>query len=761
MYQRVQNRSKSQRVRITEVNMTSAYVLAEDAYGGQYRITFDAQSPIVAVPAIGDLWIADRRGNDWYLNRRFETGSEQTAITSLSPGDRRIEADNDLHLNGKRVIVNGADMAETDAANVKGTYGAGSNNAVDELTLTPPVGYKTRRIPIADKVVHDLREFYSGNSQPDDVLGHIQDGLARSATDGGWLLIPDSVEPWVVSAGICPPPNSRMMGPGPVRFNTRLSDSGHSSLSYTLPSLPNSLGEAWIKLANGTNGPILYNDYTNAQGLRGPVESGTKYWQWFQAYGIVFDHNGHNQTGNLRAIDIRQAWGMSFAYCRLISPRGQGFVFDTCNECHGNQVSAVGEFEGQSNGTGDLTMGSNQILNANGTWAVGDWIVGTGIPSNTFVSVVSGTTLTLANQGNATAQNATITGTVALSKWVPMATSLLTLINTTDSEWQGIDMHAASYGTVRLDSAYGCRVSGLAGYAIGGCNVVLEDNLATGCYENKIDMRLDQATNHNCRIGTGCTNNNIDITAWMAGIWNKPADADGGWSTIFCDGNSNNLRGTGMRRAPSVSNMTSLVRYGANAQDNKGYVGGGSDIATGNPLYIWNGSDGVSKTRSNLSPTPNRLLLPGYSFAAADGTTPAVTTFNGTLHQVLGMNNGVDSSAVCYFTVPDGCRLMLVRPIFVNLDSTKSGNIRLQVGVSDVLTDSDLLGADETILGPISLAIGADSNTHSTSFTGTQVAVRANEVLCVRIKRLGSNGLDTLTSSVGLLGVRIEPLLVA
>jgi hypothetical protein len=56
--------------------------------------------------------------------------------------------------------------------------------------------------------------------------------------------------------------------------------------------------------------------------------------------------------------------------------------------------------------TGDVTNGSNQITNVTSvsTWAIGDPIKGTGIPSNTVITNISGTTLTIS-------QNATATGT--------------------------------------------------------------------------------------------------------------------------------------------------------------------------------------------------------------------------------------------------------------------------------------------------------------------------------------------------------------
>jgi hypothetical protein len=612
--------------------------------------------------------------------------------------------------------------------------------------------------------VRSLREFYTGSSQPADVLGYIQDGLAWSALEGGLLLIPDDIdEPWSVGAGICPPPNSRMIAANAFnQFSERLGDA-HGAAHYQLPASPNKIGEAWIRLANGVNGPILYNDYTNAQGKRGPDRGGGTYWQWFSAIGITFDHNGRNQTGALRAIDIRKAWGMNFPFCRLVAPRGQGFVLEDCNSCDGPFTSVVGDSEKVANGTGDTTSGSPTIANASGTWAIGDLIAGPGIPGDTYVSNVVGSTLTLAKAGDGTAQNATATATgAALTKPTFLADYLLAMTTTTtDSRWPEISMHGAKTAGVLLDSVFGNRVTGFSGYCIGGHNLWLRDTGASGNFQNRIDLRLEQATKHNARIDQDVRDNPITLAAYTPGLFNPAADADGGWVNVFCDGKSNVLMGAGDKRVGQPSGITAVVAWGLNARENEGLMGGGADLPAGTPIYVYRGAGGSSITKSSRRPGPGEVLIPGIAFEPANGSTAAVATFN-TTHRVMSFPAGVDSEAVYYFTIPTGGRRTRFRLHLVNMNAANSGNARFQIGYADVIQGGGTtLGADEQTIGPAAITIGANQQTVQTSFTGTIITTPAGDFMCIRVKRTGSNVADTLASAVGLLGVFVEPSMEA
>jgi hypothetical protein len=103
------------RVAIREVNLEQNYVSVEDAYGGKIQISFDFHSPLLAVPNIGETWIADRSGLTWTLTKKLNSGDETIALTDLQPGDQRIDASNDLYLSAKgNVHIKGSSLVIND-----------------------------------------------------------------------------------------------------------------------------------------------------------------------------------------------------------------------------------------------------------------------------------------------------------------------------------------------------------------------------------------------------------------------------------------------------------------------------------------------------------------------------------------------------------------------------------------------------------------------------------------------------------------------
>lgn len=104
---RAAEREVARIVTITEVNLQAGIINATDRHGTSLRISTHLQDPMVAVPATGEVWIVDRLGVDWFLDRRFETGTESSSLGTLQPGDRRIDTQGTLYLNAGNVVVNG------------------------------------------------------------------------------------------------------------------------------------------------------------------------------------------------------------------------------------------------------------------------------------------------------------------------------------------------------------------------------------------------------------------------------------------------------------------------------------------------------------------------------------------------------------------------------------------------------------------------------------------------------------------------------
>jgi len=101
------------RIRITEVNTSQRYVVGTDSYGAPLRANWYQYTGLVSVPAVGELWTVSRYQNEWELVRKAETGSENTPIGALLPGDKRLEAVNNLYLNGENVLINNRDFDDT------------------------------------------------------------------------------------------------------------------------------------------------------------------------------------------------------------------------------------------------------------------------------------------------------------------------------------------------------------------------------------------------------------------------------------------------------------------------------------------------------------------------------------------------------------------------------------------------------------------------------------------------------------------------
>lgn len=110
MYREIRHLRRSneyRRIIIDEVNMGKGFITGRDAHDNPIRINIDLQAPIVAIPAPGEMWNAQRHENEWRLSARMETGSESKPLAALNPGDRRLEATNDLHVSGENINLDG------------------------------------------------------------------------------------------------------------------------------------------------------------------------------------------------------------------------------------------------------------------------------------------------------------------------------------------------------------------------------------------------------------------------------------------------------------------------------------------------------------------------------------------------------------------------------------------------------------------------------------------------------------------------------
>lgn len=88
-------------VTIDEVDMSQRFVSAIDQYGTHLQISMHMNDGgITSAPAPGEVWSVQRTGNDWFLAKRADDGSENIRLKDLQPGDRRIETSGTFYVNG-------------------------------------------------------------------------------------------------------------------------------------------------------------------------------------------------------------------------------------------------------------------------------------------------------------------------------------------------------------------------------------------------------------------------------------------------------------------------------------------------------------------------------------------------------------------------------------------------------------------------------------------------------------------------------------
>jgi hypothetical protein len=85
--------------KITEVSMIDQVITVEDQFNSRIRISMSFHDPLLVVPQVGEVWTIERKGIEWFLKRRSETGNEVHPVAALSPGDVRVNGEN-VYLDG-------------------------------------------------------------------------------------------------------------------------------------------------------------------------------------------------------------------------------------------------------------------------------------------------------------------------------------------------------------------------------------------------------------------------------------------------------------------------------------------------------------------------------------------------------------------------------------------------------------------------------------------------------------------------------------
>lgn len=105
---RITRRATEERVvTINEVDMSQMFVGVQDQFGSKLQVSMHLlDGGITSIPAINEIWTIKRQGNEWFLAKKSDNGTETTLLTSMLPGDKRIETTGTLYLNALSVEVN-------------------------------------------------------------------------------------------------------------------------------------------------------------------------------------------------------------------------------------------------------------------------------------------------------------------------------------------------------------------------------------------------------------------------------------------------------------------------------------------------------------------------------------------------------------------------------------------------------------------------------------------------------------------------------
>lgn len=171
------------RIIIDEVNPSMSYINGHDKTSRTYRATFDAHDPVLAIPMQGEMWVIVQYQNEWRLSRKFDT-TETTAATSLDPGDRRLEATNNLYLNGAMVFINGTEFSSTVAVTITPIYvGTKGLDGVDDFLATNPHPFQVGDIPGPIPFIPPWTNSLNGNPP----VSFYKDSSGRVFVTGGFV----------------------------------------------------------------------------------------------------------------------------------------------------------------------------------------------------------------------------------------------------------------------------------------------------------------------------------------------------------------------------------------------------------------------------------------------------------------------------------------------------------------------------------------------------------------------------------------------
>jgi len=135
-------RNQQQRIgKIVSCTPSTQTVVMSDRFEGQFYVSMHLHDTMASMPAVGEIWMVKRTGVDWVLDKRLDDGTEDVAITDLSPGDRRIYAPNDIYLAGNNLNVYNSYVLLSGSVSISGSFSVEGpisfNNPLNPVNIKP------------------------------------------------------------------------------------------------------------------------------------------------------------------------------------------------------------------------------------------------------------------------------------------------------------------------------------------------------------------------------------------------------------------------------------------------------------------------------------------------------------------------------------------------------------------------------------------------------------------------------------------------
>jgi hypothetical protein len=89
-------------VTIQEVNTTTGHIEARDQYDTPMLLDLTNKPTLLTIPVKGEMWTVRRRGSDWLLEYKYDGPDVSSPVSSLKPGDARLEASGTVYITSSK-----------------------------------------------------------------------------------------------------------------------------------------------------------------------------------------------------------------------------------------------------------------------------------------------------------------------------------------------------------------------------------------------------------------------------------------------------------------------------------------------------------------------------------------------------------------------------------------------------------------------------------------------------------------------------------